>query len=107
MTSSADTKSDDRRFYEPEVCDERRRRIRISLAALAYERYDSPIISDGEFDALCHAIIPTMETGHEKIDAFFRTVFSPSTGSWIHRHPEIERINNLLRREWPEQFGSK
>jgi hypothetical protein len=45
-------------IYAPEVAIERRNRIRVALAAWAYERYADPIMSDAEFDKLAQAIRP-------------------------------------------------
>lgn len=87
--------------YAPEVCKERQRRIRVALAAWAYERYDDSIMSDAEFDKLCLQIQPQMKTGHGKCDRFFATEFDPSTGSWVFQHPELDRLDWLLRKVWP------
>lgn len=74
---------------------EKRRRIRLSIAACAYELYNDPIISDAEYDSLSLLIRPEMSTGDrnkdKKHDEFFRTDFSPDTGQWIHNHPFLER----------------
>lgn len=80
---------------------ERRRRIRVALAAWAYERYDDPIMTDAEFDRLAREIDPTIKTGHKKLDRFFATEFNPSTGQWIYRHPELAAVDATLRRVWP------
>lgn len=92
--------------YAPEVFDERRSRIRIALAAWAYERYDDPILTDAEFDALAQSIRPEVPTGHPKLDRFFREKFNPSTGQWIYAHPELAGIDATLRRVWP-RIGDK
>ena len=78
---------------------ERRNRIRISIAAVAYEMYSDPIISDAEFDELALKIRPDMSTGtrsrDKKHDEFFRTEFSPDTGQWIYKHPFLTKTKNL------------
>lgn len=74
---------------------ERRNRIRVSLAALAYEIYNESIMPDGEYDALARSIDPAVETGHDVLDKFFETEFSPSTGMWIHNHPEFTKLVTL------------
>jgi hypothetical protein len=43
-----------------------------------------------------------MKTGHAKLDRFFATEFSPSTGQWIYKHPELAGIDATLRRVWPD-----
>ncbi len=78
--------------YHTQIEIERHRRIKMAIAAYAYEFLDSPIISDGEFDAECRKINPSISTGKPDLDLFFRTEFHPDTGSWIHRHPELEKV---------------
>jgi hypothetical protein len=73
----------------------------VALAAWAYERYAEPIMSDAEFDALALAIQPHLKTGHAKLDRFFATKFNPSTGQWVWKHPELDRLDASLRRCWP------
>lgn len=74
---------------------ERRNRIRLSVAAYAYEMHDDPVMSDAEFDALADRINVQVVTGNETLDDFFREHFSPHTGQWIHKHPDkagLERV---------------
>ena len=77
---------------------ERRNRIRLTVAAYAYEMMDDLLMSDGEFDSLALKINPEMSTEHPVLDEFFRTEFAPHTGQWIHRHPELDKVDNLYRR---------
>lgn len=74
-----------------------RRRIRVSIAAYAYEMLDRPIMSDTEFDKLAQSIRPKVGTCHPLLDEFFVTRFSPMTGMWIHDHPELARIKSLCQ----------
>jgi capsule polysaccharide modification protein KpsS len=85
--------------YAPEVCDERRRRIRVALAALAYEQYSDSIMTDAAYDKLARSINPAIRTG--RCDDFFANTFQPWTGSWIWSHPELDGIDAILRRVWP------
>lgn len=82
---------------------ERRNRIRLSIAAFAYEFEDDPIMSDGDFDKLSFEIRPKLATiefyhseqqraRYEILDEFFRTTFQPHTGMWIRKHPELDRL---------------
>lgn len=82
---------------------ERYNRIRLSIAAYAYEFKNESIMSDGEFDKLCLQINPnksTIEDSHDEkqiqrydiLDKFFKEEFSPDTGQWIHKHPELEIV---------------
>lgn len=77
---------------------ETRRRIRLAVAAFAYEVHDKPIISDAAFDKLAQSIRPRMGTCHPLLDEFFITRFSPMTGMWIHDHPELRKIKALYDR---------
>lgn len=72
-----------------------RNRIRLSVAAFAYEYMDDPIMSDAEFDQLANKIDVTQKTGNDLLDTFFETAFSPDTGMWIHRHPEKQKLSWL------------
>lgn len=73
---------------------ERRRRIQLSIAAFAYEFMNESLISDAEFDAAALLVQPEMDTGNPLLDNFFRTEFSPSTGMWIRRHPELGKVED-------------
>ena len=72
-----------------------RNRIRLSVAALAYELHDDPVMSDSEFDKLAYTIRPHEKTGRATLDRFFRTHFEPDSGVWVRRHPEIGKLNRL------------
>ena len=74
---------------------ERRNRIRLSVAAYAYEYKDDPIMSDGDFDELSKQIDITVKTGHRKIDNFFKKHFAPETGMWIRKHPEKNKLDYI------------
>jgi hypothetical protein len=74
-----------------------RRRIKLSVAAYAYEFRDEAIIPDAEFDKMCLEVDPSVNTGNKVMDNFFKTDFNPSTGQWIYRHPELHKIANLYR----------
>lgn len=76
----------------PAIETERRNRIRLSVAAYAYEFLDAPILTDAEFDALAQQINPEIATGHAVLDAFFRDQFAAWTGCWIHSHPDLKGL---------------
>lgn len=76
---------------------ERRERIKLSLAAFAYELKNESIMSDHEFDALAKEINPRLRTGHQVLDKFFATEFETDTGVWIRSHPELDRLNELYQ----------
>ena len=70
-----------------------RNRIRLSLAAYAYEYKDDPIMSDDEFDSLAKKINVDKSTGNRKLDNFFKKHFETDTGMWIRKHPELSKID--------------
>lgn len=72
---------------------EKRARIKLCVAAYAYEVENSPIISDAQFDALARAIDPNLVTG--VMDEWWRINFDSNTGQWIHKHPDIAGIKKL------------
>lgn len=74
---------------------ERRRRIRLSVAAYAYEIGGTPILTDSEFDSLARSIDVNTSTGNEQMDAFFREHFDASTGMWIHKHPDLAGLERI------------
>ena len=77
------------------VNQEIRNRIRLSVAAYAYEYKDDPIMSDDNFDKLAKEINPEEKTGNRKLDKFFKKEFSADTGMWIHRHPEKNKLEQI------------
>lgn len=77
-----------------------RRRIRVSVAAYAYEFENDSIMSDAEFDELALSVCPELDTGNEKLDEFFRTEFDPATGQWVHKHPELEGLRTVYNMIW-------
>ena len=90
-------------FFEKEewgspVEKERRLRIKLSVAAYAYEYKNESIMSDAEFDKLCLQINKTVDTGHKVCDNYFKQHFDPSTGQWIRKHPELDKIAKLYER---------
>lgn len=84
-----------------DYCVETRNRIRLAVAAYAYEVENDPILSDAEFDRLSALINPLVSTGNPRLDWFFLTEFSPATGLWVHRHPEIEGLCRIYHQVYP------
>jgi hypothetical protein len=68
-----------------------RKRIRLLIAAYAYEYLAESWLSDYEFDKLAYSIDPTITTGHDVMDKFFKEEFHPATGSWIYDLPREEK----------------
>ena len=73
-------------------CDETRNRIKLSVAAYAYEFKDNPIMSDADFDELASKIDTSVSTTNPRLDYFFAKNFQSDTGMWIHKHPELGKI---------------
>ena len=71
-------------------------RIRLSVAAYAYEFESTSIMPDGEFDKLSLEVDPKITTGNRKLDAFFRREFHPDTGQWVHKHPEKHKLKHIF-----------
>jgi len=83
-------------MYTEEINSEIRNRIRVALAALAYEKYDSPIMTDAEFDTLARQINLKIKTRRPDLDIWFEKNFEPNTGSWVWAHPGIDRLSGIL-----------
>ena len=90
--------------YNQEVDLETRHRIRLSVAAYAYEVMGQPIMTDAEFDKLAKQIDLSINTRRPDMDKWFRENFEPHTGMWIHTHPEKRRLDRLaiciLTKRW-------
>ena len=84
----------------PDPCRETGRRIRVAVAAWAYEVHNDPIMTDAEFDALARSICVDRSTRRSDMDEWFVLNFKPDTGMWVHQHPEhagLERIYQMLK----------
>jgi len=81
-------------MYSKEI----RNRIKLSIAAYAYEFEDDAIMSDHEFDELSLKINPEEKTGNDLMDKFFKNHFESHTGMWIRKHPEIKRLHSLYKK---------
>lgn len=89
------------------VHEETRRRIRVAVAAWAYEVHNDPIMSDAEFDELARQIDLDQSTARGDLDEWFANHFHPDTGIWVHDHPEkdgLERVYQMLRRSKVDPF---
>lgn len=75
-----------------------RKRILVSVAAYAYEVENHTIMDDHVWDELAQTINPQLGTCHPVVDEFFLIHFSPMTGMWIHKHPELEGIERIYNR---------
>ena len=81
---------------------ERRRRIRLSVAAYTYEYKNESVISDAEYDQLSLLIDLKIKTGNKKMDKFFEQYFDKDSGMWIRKHPDKSGLENIYQRVWRE-----
>lgn len=79
-------------LYNDTVDLETRKRIKLSVAAYAYEFLSTQLMSDSEFDALAYSIDLKIDTRRPELDAWFRRNFEPHTGMWIYGHPEKSKL---------------
>ena len=77
------------------ISQEIRNRIKLSVYAYAYEYLNHSVVSDSQFDKLAIEINPSVSTGNETLDKFFKNHFIPDTGMWIHKHPQLDGIKYL------------
>lgn len=85
-------------LYNPIVDAEIRNRIRLSVAAYAYECMNTLVMTDSEFDKLAYSIDLSINTRRPDLDEWFRDNFHPSTGMWINTHPEKEKLHAIVKR---------
>lgn len=76
---------------------ERRRRIMVAVAAYAYEFLDESIMPDSKFDKLCREIDLELTTRNPKMDKWFTEHFDPSTGLWVHKHPDKNGLDRIAK----------
>jgi len=74
---------------------ERKNRIKLSLAAYAYEFHSDSIIDDAAFDKLSDQINVQVRTGNDVMDDFFQEHFVTHTGMWIQKHPDIQGLEKI------------
>jgi len=70
----------------------------VTLWAYAYEFMGESLVSDAQYDEVSLKIRPQMSTGHEVLDEFFRTQFTPDSGMWIRWHPDLVAVDNAYCR---------
>ena len=76
---------------------ERKRRIDVASWAYAYEVLNESLVDDFTYDAECKRINVNINTGNRKLDKFFKEKFDPSTGMWVHQHPDIEGLKRIIK----------
>jgi hypothetical protein len=74
---------------------QRRIRIRLAVAAWAYEFMNDSIMPDAEYDRLSLEVDSSIETGNKVLDRFFKEEFDPSTSLWVYKHPHKGKLKKL------------
>jgi hypothetical protein len=77
---------------------ERRRRILIAVWAYAYEMMNDQLVGDDIWERECLAINLDQETGDDSLDFWFSENFDPSTGQWVHDHPNKDGLHKWYLR---------
>ena len=85
-------------LFKVEYNEEIRNRIRLSVAAYAYEYENTSIMSDAEFDRISYLILPEVKTGKIKLDNFFKKHFEPATGMWVRKHPNKKGLKSIYEK---------
>jgi hypothetical protein len=80
------------------VSEQIRLRIKLSVAAYAYEYRNNSIMSDAEFDEMSYLVDTGIATGNRKLDNFFKKHFEPATGMWVRKHPDKKGLVNIYER---------
>lgn len=75
-----------------------RNRILISVYAYAYEFLNESLIDDYEYDKLAQEINVNVSTNNIILDKFFNDCYVSYSGSWILKHPEIEKIREIYNK---------
>ena len=80
----------------------RRDRIRVAVAAWAYEKQFRPTMTDAAYDELSERVHSqrNVATGNHRLDRFFQRSFDPDTGLWVHRHPDIAGLERIYAQVW-------
>ena len=73
-------------------------RIRLSVAAYAYEFLSESIMSDHDYDQLSREIDVNKDTGNKKMDEWFKKFFVPDSGMWVRSHPEVAKLDYLYKK---------
>lgn len=96
------TREEHNALYNPVVDEQTRLRVKLAVAAYAYEFLSTSLMTDDEFDNLSKKVDISIDTRRPDLDFFFRTEFSPDTGMWVRKHPDIKRIAALAVARCPE-----
>lgn len=88
-------------WYHPTPAEvQTRKRIKVAVAAYAYEVVSRPIMTDSEFDAMATEIDLSIPTARPDMDEWFKREYQPHTGQWIWKHPQLVRIGEIYERQY-------
>lgn len=70
-------------------------RIKLAVAAYAYEFMSFSVMLDAEYDRLSREVDPSISTSRPDMDKWFADNYDPSTGVWVHTHPQQDRLREI------------
>jgi hypothetical protein len=76
--------------------EQKKLRIRLAVFAWAYENYNKSFIDDHTYDSLSRKVDLSIPTDRKNLDKWFASNFNPDTGMWIHNHPELGGIDQIV-----------
>lgn len=85
-------------FHRTKIETEVWRRIRLAVWAYAYEFESMSLVSDARFDTEARKVNLSLDTPRPDLDKWWRENFDPSTGMWIHKHPELSLVKKIYER---------
>ena len=74
---------------------QKRYRTKVAVWACAYEYYNESFVHDTVFDTTCRLVNPMIPTDKPELDKWFRKYFDHSTGMWVRKHPELNRLRAI------------
>lgn len=78
------------------ICfDQKWLRIKVALAAYAYEILNTSVISDSQYDHYSSLINIAQSTDNKELDLWFKNNYTKESGMWIHRYLNKERLHNM------------
>lgn len=70
----------------------------MALWAYAYEIIGESLVDDKTYDEISLEINTKVPTDRPDLDIWFIQNFEPYTGQWVHKHPELDRLEALYNR---------
>lgn len=63
-------------------------RTKVTICAIAYERFNTSLITDSEYDTLCQMIDVGVATDRPDLDEWYREHYTDYSGVCFMEHPE-------------------